>query len=112
MNVLVTGSSKGLGREIIKIFANYGYDCIINSKHSKDKALDLQKELQDKVNIKVIKCDISNENDVRNMFNQIDSLDVLINNAAIANDKDPIEKTADEFNQILETNLTGFRKDE
>ena len=41
------------------------------------------------------------------MFNQIDSLDYLINNAAIADDKDPLEKSAMEFNRIIHTNLTG-----
>ena len=41
------------------------------------------------------------------MFDQIDHLDVLINNAAIADDKDPLEKSALEFNRVLHTNLTG-----
>ena len=107
MNVLVTGSSRGLGREIIKIFANNGIDVIINYNKSEKKAYELADELEGKVNVKVIKCDISNEDEVKEMFNQIDSLDYLINNAAIADDKDPLEKSAMEFNRIIHTNLTG-----
>lgn len=107
MNVLVTGSSRGLGREIIKVFANNGIDVIINYNKSEKKAYELADELEGIVNVKVIKCDISNEDEVKEMFNQIDSLDYLINNAAIADDKDPLEKSAMEFNRIIHTNLTG-----
>lgn len=107
MNVLVTGSSRGLGKEIVKVFAKNGINVIINYNKSEKKALELQKELKTKVNVKVIKCDISNEEEVKKMFEGIDHLDYLINNAAIANDKDPLEKTAEEFNKIIHTNLTG-----
>ena len=107
MNVLVTGSSRGLGREIIRAFANNGYDVIINYHKSEKEAYELADELNGKVNVKVFKCDISNEEEVKTMFKEIDHLDYLINNAAIANDKDPLEKTAEEFNQIIHTNLTG-----
>lgn len=107
MKVLVTGSSRGLGAEIIKVFAKNGYDVVINYNKSEKRAYELADELSNKVNAEVIKCDISNEDEVKDMFDRIDSLDILINNAAIASDKDPLEKTAMEFNRILHTNLTG-----
>ena len=107
MNVLVTGSSRGLGREIIKEFASHGFDCIINYNNSEQEALGLEKEVKNIVNVRLIKCDVSNEEEVKNMFDKIEHLDILINNAAIASDKDPLEKSAVEFNKILETNLTG-----
>ena len=107
MNVLVTGSSKGLGREIIKVFANNGYDVIINYNKSESDALSLFEELKNITNVKLIKADVSKEEEVKNMFKEIDHLDILINNAGIAKDKDPLEKGADEFNEVLHTNLTG-----
>ena len=107
MNVLVTGSSRGLGREIIKVFANNGYNCIINYNKSEKEAYELLDEISNKVEAKVIKCDVSNEEEVKNMFKEIEHLDILINNAGVANDKDPLEKSSDEFNNILHTNLTG-----
>lgn len=107
MNVLVTGSSRGLGKAIVKEFASHGIDVIINYNKSEKKAYELYDELKNKVNVKVIKCDISNEDEVRDMFKEIDHLDFLINNAAIASDKDPLEKSVLEFNRILHTNLTG-----
>ena len=108
MNVLVTGSSRGLGRTIILEFAKNHYDVIINYNKNKDKALSLKEKLQKySVNVKVIKADISNEEEVKKMFKEISSLDILINNAAIALDKDPLEKTGADFNKVIHTNLTG-----
>ena len=105
MICLVTGSSRGLGKEIIKKFASEGFEVIINYNKSEKDAYKLADEIGSKA--RVIKCDISNEEEVRDMFDQIDHLDVLINNASIADDKDPLEKSALEFNRVLHTNLTG-----
>ena len=105
MICLVTGSSRGLGKEIIKKFASEGFEVIINYNKSEKDAYKLADEIGSKA--RVIKCDISNEEEVRDMFDQIDHLDVLINNAAIADDKDPLEKSALEFDRVLHTNLTG-----
>lgn len=106
MKVLVTGSSRGLGAEIIKVFATNGVNVIINYNHSEKEAYKLADSITN-VNVEVIKCDISNEDEVKTMFDRIDHLDYLINNAAISDDKDLKDKSALEFNRILHTNLTG-----
>lgn len=111
--VLVTGSSIGLGSSIIKKFASNNYDVIITYNNHKNEALELQKEITKKYNIKslVIKCDITNENDIENLKNEIlntfNKLDVLVNNASIAIDTTFNDKTKDNFMKILETNLVG-----
>ena len=107
MNALITGAGRGLGASIACEFARHNIDVIINYNKSEKKAYELSDELKKLVNVKVIKCDISNEDEVKDMFREIDHLDYLINNAAIANDKDPLEKSALEFNRVLHTNLTG-----
>ena len=106
MKVLVTGSSRVLGAEIIKVFATNGVNVIINYNHSEKEAYKLADSITN-VNVEVIKCDISNEDEVKTMFDRIDHLDYLINNAAISDDKDLKDKSALEFNRILHTNLTG-----
>ena len=107
--VLITGASRGIGRETAILFAKNNYNVVINYLNNKSLANSLKESLEARYNIKAltIKCDISNEEEVRDMFDQIDHLDVLINNAAIADDKDPLEKSALEFNRVLHTNLTG-----
>ena len=110
--VLVTGSSKGIGKETIIKYAKEGYNVVINYNKSYEEALIVEKEVE-KYNVEnlVIKCDISNEDDVKSMINLIKDkfgkLDVLINNAGIAIDTTFEDKTVENFKKILDTNLIG-----
>ena len=106
MRVLVTGSSRGLGAEVVKEFAKNGVDVVINYNHSYKEAYDLADSIKN-VDVQVIKCDVSNEDEVKDMFSQIENIDFLINNAAISRDSDILEKSAMDFNRVLHTNLTG-----
>ena len=112
MVVLVTGSSRSLGADLIRLYASMGYDVIINYNNSKDEAYALQKEIA-KYNVKslVVKCDISKEDEVKKMMEDISlifgKVDILINNASIAIDSLFEDKTVDNFRKILDTNLIG-----
>lgn len=112
MVVLVTGSSRGIGAATIKEYAKNGNDVIINYNNSLDEALKLEKQIE-KYNVKslVIKCDVSNEDDVKDMVNQImnefGTIDVLVNNAGIAIDTTFDDKTIDNFKKTLDVNLIG-----
>ena len=111
--VIVTGSSIGLGASLIKEYAKNGYNVVINYVNHKDEALKLENEIKNnyKVNTLCIKCDITNENDIENMFNQtikkFKKIDILINNAGIAIDSTFEDKTKGNFMRILEVNLVG-----
>ena len=111
--VLVTGSSIGLGSYIIRKFASYNYDVVITYNTHKKEALELQKEVTQKYNINalIVKCDISKENDIENLKNEIlntfGKLDVLVNNASISIDTTFDDKTKKNFMTILEINLVG-----
>lgn len=111
--VLVTGSSRGIGRATIIEFAKKGYNVIINYKNSDKEASILKEQLQKDYNIKAlaIKADVSNESDVENMIEDIISqfgrIDVLVNNAGIAIDKEFEDRTVDDWKKTLTTNLIG-----
>lgn len=111
--VLVTGSSIGLGASIIRKYASIGYNTVITYNSHKDEAIELQKEIKDKYNTEslVIKCDISKEEDIENLKNEIinkfNKLDVLVNNASIAIDTTFSDKTKENYMKILEVNLVG-----
>ena len=113
MNVLVTGSSRGLGRSIIVEYAKNGYDVVINYNNSKEEALELKKYVESNYKVKalVIKCDISKESEIDSMIEEIykefGHLDVLINNASIALDQDFTLKTKEDFMKTIEVNLVG-----
>ena len=106
--VLVTGSSRGLGASIAKLFLENGDIVYINYCHSKKEAENLCKEY---ISAIPIQCDVSNEWEVKEMIKQIKEeqghLDIIINNAGIADDSLVIDKTKESFTRILNTNLIG-----
>lgn len=111
--VLITGGSRGLGKATAQKFASNHYDVIINYNTSEKEALALKDELINdyKVNVLVIKCDVSNESEVKRMFCKIKDtwgkIDVLINNAGIAIDNNLESKNSEEFLNVIKTNLLG-----
>lgn len=111
--VLVTGSSRGIGKAIIIELAKNDYDVVINYHHSKEDALKLQKDVIDQygVNCLAIQADVSDEKAVDEMINEIEEklggVDILINNAAIDLSNLFHLKTSEEFKRTLDVNLIG-----
>lgn len=111
--VLVTGSSNGIGRGTIIRFAREGYNVIINYNKDEKNAYALKEETEKKygVSASVLRCDISNEEDVKNMVSKIieqyGHIDVLVNNAAIEICSDFNEKDRESFIKVLNTNVVG-----
>lgn len=113
MVALITGGAKNIGKSIVLEFAKNGYDVIINYNKSELEAIKLKEYVTKKYNIKalIIKCDISNEEEVKNMIkiitNEFNKIDVLVNNAAIELNSEFEYKTKETFNEVLNTNLIG-----
>lgn len=111
--VLITGASRGIGASCARVFASKGYNVIINYNNSMNEALKLKEDLENTYKVKalIIKCDISIENEVIDMVDKsIDvfgKIDVLVNNAGIAIDKDFDDKNVSDFRKTLDVNLIG-----
>lgn len=111
--VLITGSSKGIGKATAIEFAKKGYKVVINYLTDKENAEELQNYLQQEYKIEtlVIKADVSDEKQVRNMVNHIldkfKKIDVLVNNAGIAIDKEFEDRTVEDWKRTLEVNTIG-----
>lgn len=105
MKVLVTGGARGLGLAISLYYLKMGHSVVVNYNNSRDLALKLKSEYGDRVSI--VKADVSNEDDVKRMFDALGKLDVVVNNAGIAKDSDPMEKSAEEFLEVIKVNLLG-----
>ena len=109
--VLVTGSSRSLGKQIVYDFASCGANVVINYNNSFDEAVLFEKELKDKFNSKtlVVKCDVSNEEEVVSMVDKCISvfgkIDILVNNASICRDSLFDDKSYSDFSDVLGVNL-------
>ena len=110
---IVTGSAKGIGKELIIGLAKEKYDVVITYNTSEKEALELENYIVDNYNVNAIaiKCDITKEEDIINLKNTIlkkyNHIDILINNAAYACDNYIDEKTKEEFMKVLEVNVVG-----
>lgn len=110
--VIVTGGSKGIGEEIVKSLAMDGYNVILNYNNSEERALRIKRELlQKQKNIEIFKADVSKKEEVKKLvefcIEKYKKLDVLINNAGISQIKMFQDITDEEWNNMLQTNLTS-----
>lgn len=107
---LVTGGTSGIGKEIVKELLEK--ECrVITCYHSNEEvAKETEKELNND-NLLIIKCDVSCEDEVINMFNIIKSkfgnLDYLVNNAGTFIDNYIKDFKIDDFKKVLDINLIG-----
>jgi len=110
---LITGSSRGMGKAIALLFAKEGAKVVVNYKDSKEKADEVVNEIVRLGSEAIaLQADISNEEQVINMIDKavkkFGSIDILVNNAGIVFDIPWSEKTVEQWQQTLGTNLIGM----
>lgn len=113
MTVLVTGGAGGIGSAICRLLSKNGYDVVIHYHKGKQRAEELCEEIKNKygTNARIVYCDVSDPQSVREMFDEIDGsaagVDVLINNAGAAQQKLFTDITDAEWKSMLGINLDG-----
>lgn len=111
--VLITGASRGIGRETAILFASKGYNVVINYSKSELKAKLLASELiAQGLSAVAIKADVANGKQVEGMVNTANklfgSIDILINNAGISQQKLFTDVTEPEWDEIFDVNVKGM----
>lgn len=96
--VLITGGATGIGKATALLFKQKGYDVFITYNQSEP----------DFDGITKIKCNLENENEIIELFNQIESIDVLVNNAGISLIKQINDTTAEEYDKIMRINARSY----
>ena len=108
---LVFFANGSVKRAIVTDFARKGYNVVINYIKEDSQAKELKERLEKKYHIKVltIRADVSDENEVQKMIdtiiNKFGRIDVLVNNAGIAIDKEFEDRTVEDWKRTLSVNL-------
>lgn len=112
-NILITGASSGLGCSLAKKFIINGGN-VVGTYRNRRSLENLKNTLQKsslKAKLLSIKCDVRNETDIRNAVSQIEKsfgkIDILINNAGIRIESSVEYMPANEWKDVIDTNLTG-----
>ena len=110
--IIVTGASRGIGKEIAKELAKKEYTVIANYNKSEKQAQELKEELEkENIKIDIFKADVSKRNEAQELIeytiNKYGKIDVLINNAGISQIKEFTQITDEDWNNMINTNLNS-----
>ena len=107
-NIIITGTSSGIGFELVKIFANNGHNVVALSRNI-EPTVDIKLS-----NIESIGFDINKNSDHKLLSEYISNhwahVDILINNAGLLINKPFSETSTDDFNKVYSTNVFGVAK--
>ena len=110
---LITGASRGIGTACAIALAKCGYNIVLNYNKSEQKALDLANIITENYGVDVlcVKADVSDFDAVCDMVKtaeqKFSTIDVLVNNAGVAQQKLFTDTTIDDWNSIVGVNLTS-----
>lgn len=110
--VVVTGSSRGIGAEIVKLLAKSGHTVILNYNKSEDCAKSVENELKNLgYTVDIFKADVSKKEEAESLVkfavNKYGRIDVLINNAGISQTKLFTDITDEDWQNMLNNNLNS-----
>lgn len=109
---LITGATRGIGKQIAITLAKSGYDIAINYRTENDDLTITKNEIE-KNNVKclAVKGDVSSFEDcqefVEDVIKEFGQIDVLVNNAGITKDTLLMRMKKEDFEQVIDTNLVG-----
>lgn len=111
-SALVTGASRGIGREVALELGRAGINVAVNYAGNADMAEAVVNELEALgVESFKVQADVSNEDDVKAMIkktvSEFGSLDILVNNAGITRDNLIMRMKVEDFDAVINTNLKG-----
>ena len=107
---LITGASRGIGKETARILAEAGYDLFLVCRSSKEALYQLKGELETNYSVSVETgiYDVSDSAQVESMIKEAGEIHVLINNAAISKVGLLSEMRPEEWQQVMDTNLNAL----
>lgn len=109
---IVTGGSRGIGKEVAKKLASLGSNVVINYISTEEEAINTKNEIESLgVKCLVAKCDVSKSEEVNKMvemsIKEFGHVDILVNNAGITKDGLLMRMKEEDFDKVIDVNLKG-----
>lgn len=109
---LITGATRGIGRQIAITLSKEGYHIALNYRKENEELNNVKKEIEEnQVECLAVKGDVSNFDDCEELVNQViekfGKIDVLVNNAGITKDMLLMRMKKEDFEQVIDVNLVG-----
>ena len=111
-NIIVTGATRGIGKEIALTLAQNGANIAINYRNYNEEVEELINSIKEfGVDAIAVKCDVSKSDEVDNFISEVknhfSSIDVLVNNAGITKDGLLLRMKEEDFDSVINVNLKG-----
>lgn len=109
---LITGATRGIGKQIAITLAKQGYNIALNYRKENEELENTKKEIEEiGVQVLAVKGDVANFEDcekfVKQTIERFEQIDVLVNNAGITKDMLLMRMKKEDFEQVIDTNLVG-----
>lgn len=110
---LVTGATRGIGKEISMVLAKEGFDIAINCRSINEDVENLKSQIESEFGVKcaLVKGDVSKFEDaesiVKETVEKLGKIDVLVNNAGITKDGLLMRMSKEDFESVIDVNLVG-----
>lgn len=108
--IVITGASRGIGKELAYLLAEKGYDLFLIASKSYEGLKKVKKDIEEKYNgisVDITRCDVGNAEEVSEVLSEITDIYALINNAAISSIKLITDMEVSEWNRIVDVNLNS-----
>lgn len=110
--VLITGASRGIGKQIALTMAKEGYDIVLNCRNENEEVLEVKSQIEGLgASCLIVQGNVANQSDcerfVKEAIEKFGKIDVLVNNAGITKDMLLARMKEEDFKQVIDVNLMG-----
>ena len=107
MKVLITGASSGIGKDMARVLAKKADELVLVARNA-EKLEEIKKELQNDAKIEIISKDLSIEENCKEIHNQVQNVDILINNAGFGDCGNFTKTSLEKDIQMIKTNIIAY----
>ena len=107
MKVLITGASSGIGKDMARVLAKKADELVLVARNT-EKLEEIKKELENDVKIEIISKDLSIEENCREIHNQVQNVDILINNAGFGDCGNFTKTSLEKDIRMIKTNIIAY----